>query len=168
MMILLATSLSLVLIGLPAAFLKTLAGFFFASGQNGVVRASLGWGALVGVVTLFLHLAILPGLLNVLIGRHFMQSIAGWIWTAIGLAVLAFIAIALDYWKVVRPLRSKMTCGGIIGFLALSNAWVLGGAILLGLFYSTFLFAPCVDPATDQLADSFSAPRPENCQELSD
>jgi hypothetical protein len=154
-MIVIFASISLFVVGIPAALMKRLAGFLFARQNNPIVGRSIRWGILVGIATISLQVAVtwIPGLRN---------SGAGWLLTGSGFALLTSLALAVDYWMVVRPMQPRLSPQRTVGFLVLSNVWVLEGAVLLLMFNASWVFPDCY--GTDgQRVDTFSQPRPADC-----
>jgi hypothetical protein len=165
---LIAILISLIVIGIPAAFLKLFAGSIFVSGR-GIIGRSIGWGVLAGIAIILLHFAAVIALRALpSASRDFVLSLGGWTLTAIGAVLLALAAVGLDYWKAVRPVVPRISIGRTIGFLAVSNLWILGGTYLMIQFNILMLFPSCFDPTTHQIVNPFSKPRPQACQELSD
>jgi hypothetical protein len=161
-----AVMISLVVVGIPAAMCKRSAGRLFAANQTDVVPSSIRWGALVGIATILIHFAIALGSPTFPAVRGAVQSLGGWLWTAIGFSLLAAMAVAVDYWKVVRPAATLIPPSKAIGFLVLSNIWVLEGAILLAVFNANLWFPSCFDEATNRMVSTFYHERPETCVNL--
>lgn len=165
---LLAIAVSLVVVGLPAAFLKLAAGSVFAA-RRGVVPRSIGWGIGAGIGVIILHFVSV----DTLRGsppptRELVLSLGGWTLTLIEAGVLALAAVGLDYWMAIRPVVPPLGTSRTMAYLVVSNLWILGGAFLILQFNATFLYPSCIDPTTKQIVDPFYEPRPANCQELSD
>ena len=147
---------SLLVIGLPAASLKVAAGYTFAC--RSAIGRSIGWGIMVGVVIVALNFAALPFV------RDIAHSVGGLVFTAIGIGLLVATAIAVDYWLALRPTNSRLTFGRAIGFLAVSNVWVLGGSFLIVNFNALMLFPSCWDTATQQMVGTIYHPAPLTCR----
>jgi hypothetical protein len=154
-MIVVSALISLFAVGIPAALLKKLAGFLFAREHAAIVGRSVRWGILVGILIISAEIAVMwvPGL---------RDSGTGWLLTGLGLALLTALALIVDYWKVVRPIRPRLSPMRASGFLMLSNVWVLEGAFLLLVFNATWIFPDCYDQI-GQRVDTFSQPRPADC-----
>jgi hypothetical protein len=162
-----AILISLVVIGIPAAFLKLFAGSIFASGR-GIIGRSIGWGILAGIGIILLHFAAVIVLRAAPPAtQDSVLSLGGWTLTAIGAGLLALAAVSLDYWKAVRPAVPRISIGRTIAFLFVSNIWILGGAYLMIQFNALMLFPSCFDPTTNRIVNPFSEPRPQDCRELS-
>jgi hypothetical protein len=153
---------------IPAVLLKALAGYLFVPKAKGVVRLSIGHSVGVGFVTVAGHIVAVVLIVLIQPLRAFVISLTGIGWSIVGLAVLAVYAVTMDYRMVLRRLNPPLTRNAVLAFLALSNLWVLGGALLIALFNANTLFGSCFDPGSHRVINTFSEPRPENCEEVSD
>jgi len=161
-------AISLVIVGIPAAALKAVAGTMGAPSRKGVVSRSILWGALVGVLAIAVQMTANFSIQRVPDWRAAVAAFGGWQWTMVGFVVLTAMAVAVDYGMVLRPLRPRLSLLSTACFLLFSNIWVMEGAWLLGSFNQMTLFPSCFDPATKRIVQTFSEPRPETCEELSD
>jgi len=152
----LAILFSLVVIGLPAVFLKVAAGYTFACRR--AIGRSIGFGVMVGIAIVAVNFAVLPFV------RDFAHSLGGLLYTAMGIGLLAAAAIAVDYLLALRPTHSQVTYVRAIGFLALSNIWIVGGSYLIVAFNTITLFPNCWDQSTQQLVGTIYHPAPPGCR----
>ena len=167
-MIAISVLLALIVIGIPAAFLKLMAGSVFAA-RRGVIGRSIGWGIGVGIAVVVLHLISVDTLRDSPPAtRERVLSLGGWTLTLIEAVVLAVAAVGLDYWLAVRPVAPRLATSRTVGYLVVSNAWVLGGAFLILQFNAVFLYPSCIDPTTNRIVEPFYESRPANCKPLSD
>ncbi len=163
------SAISLVIVGVPAALLKSLAAATLgAPSRKGLVLRSIVWGAMVGIVMIAVQMTVQQSALRTPDLRSAITALGGEPWTEIGFAVLTVLAISVDYWMVVRRLQPRVTLLHTACFLLFSNLWVVEGAWLLGAFHQMTLFPDCYDPATKRIVETYSEPRPEGCEELSD
>jgi hypothetical protein len=139
-----------------------------APDRKGLVLRSVLWGAVVGLVAIAIQMAVNYHAVRTPDWRTTIAALGGWQWTAICFAVLVAMAIAVDYWVIIRPLKPRLTLLSAGCFLAFSNIWVLEGAWLLKSFNQLTLFQSCIDPASRELVDTFYQPPPAGCEPFSD
>jgi hypothetical protein len=158
---LIAIVISLVVVGIPAAVMKATAGRLFAPGRDGLISRSIARGALVGIAVIVLEfvIAAIPA------AHSAAEALGGWGWTTIAFAVLGLSALVVD-WHTLQPLSPRLPAVRTVGFLVVSNLWVVAGAFLLLLFNGGAFFQSCFDPATKRVVDTFSESRPATCEEL--
>jgi hypothetical protein len=166
--VILVIAIALVVVGVPAALLKVIAGAVFAARQ-GVIGRSIGWGMGVGIAVIILHFMALDILRDLAPPtRELVLSLGGWTLTLIEAGFLALAAISLDYWMAVRPTALRLATFRMIGYLVVSNVWILGGGFLILQFNAMSLYPSCIDPVTEKIVDTFYEPRPDGCEDLSD
>jgi hypothetical protein len=156
--------LSFVVAGIPALLLKRLAGSFFAKGDRVLFWRSVRWSIAVGVAVFLLHLAVTKAMVHHPSLRSHVIALGGLIWTATGFAILCLFSVGMDYWKAVRPRSTQLSTAAIIGFLLVSNLWVLPGGMLIRSFNTITLFPSCFDTRTGEWVSTLYQARPEGCQ----
>jgi len=158
-----ALIISFVFAGIPAIVLKYVAGHRFARGNRALVRRSVCWAALVGIVTVVLHIVVIHMMFVFPSLRAFAISLGGWAWTGLGVLPLVAMAVWADYWNAAHVWPLRLPARPVIGFLLVSNLWLLAGAVLTIEFNAFALFPSCVDLVTGELVSTFADPRPANC-----
>jgi hypothetical protein len=160
----LALVASFVIAGIPAIALKYAAGHLFLRGDRALAWNSVRWSVRVGLIVLAVYIAYIGIALLRPEVNWYVASFSGLARTAVGLSLLAVGAAATDYWKVVRPRSARLSRVAAVGFLLVSNLWVLPGGLLIGYFNRNDLFFPdCVENATGALINTFWQARPEDC-----
>lgn len=151
-------------IGLPGIGLKRLGGRLFAKGRDDLVDSSIKWARRVSIGFVLLHYAavVLSFLLSMIVGRVALSVLSGYAWTAIEVGLLAALAVGFDIGKVLARSSPGMGPMATVGFLVLSNAWVLGGGFLLMLFNGNVLFTSCYMP-NGEIVDTMAVAKPPQC-----
>jgi hypothetical protein len=161
-----AVFISLFVVGLPAVVFKTIAGA--STDRTGLVGRSILWGAVVGTIMIAVQMAANYTAIGNPDWQGAIQSLGGLQWTAIGFVILAVMALALDYWKVLRPLQPRLPLIKVVVFLFFSNIWVVEGGWLLMTFNQMTLFPSCWDPAGKRTVNVILETRPEGCEDMND